>query len=116
MHKMWYSVSGYTVHCKSCNEEHIFDVYEEGSKTYENIGVGIVFTCKSCGAENQISFSEMSAEIWQEEKMYRIGKNNSGVVMYLTKEELIAIKNGAMGNPGENNQQKAKIRKLCKRV
>ena len=46
--------------------------------------------------------------------MNKIGKDANGKTMYLTDEELLAIKNGA-SIPG-NNQQRAKIRKLIKKI
>jgi hypothetical protein len=47
--------------------------------------------------------------------MTRIGKNHEGAVMYLSDEELIAMKNGKLAITG-TNQQKAKIRKILNRM
>ncbi|MFP4698661.1 MAG: hypothetical protein ACLFMO_08150 [Eubacteriales bacterium] len=48
--------------------------------------------------------------------MYKIGKSSDGNIMYLTKEELKAIKEGREPFPDCNNQQKAKIRKIINRM
>jgi len=47
--------------------------------------------------------------------MTRIGKDNSGVIMYLSDEQLKAIKEGRISIQG-TNQQKAKIRKIINRM
>jgi len=47
--------------------------------------------------------------------MKRIGKNYDGKVMYLSDEELQAIKEGKLSVQG-TNQQKAKIRKIVNRM
>ena len=46
--------------------------------------------------------------------MTRIGKGTDGKVMYVEDDLLRAVKNGAPA-PG-NNQQKAKIRKIARRM